>query len=132
MKFIQAQTAIDQRGSIYIVEAGEQIPFEIKRIFWVSKLHATDERGNHALRKTKEIVFCVRGSCYIEVDDGKDKSEVFLDSPGKGLLIPPLTWRKLHKFTQDAIMLVVTNSAYDEDEYIWDYDEFKKYAQDSI
>ncbi|MCE3255433.1 MAG: WxcM domain protein [Rickettsiaceae bacterium] len=114
----------DERGSLIALEGNKNIPFEIKRIYYIFDTKEGVQRGFHAHKKLKQILVCVRGSCKILLDDGKEKSEVILDSPDKGLLIESVIWREMFDFSPDCVLVVLADNYYDEEDYIRDYEEF--------
>ena len=94
-------------GTLHVMESGQQVPFEIKRIFIVSDVAEGKSRGNHATKKTRLILFAVSGSCKVVVDDGVRKDEFLLNDPKIGLLIEPMVWRSMSDFTKDCVVLAV-------------------------
>ena len=114
----------DELGSLVAIEANQDIPFDVKRVYYMLNVQAGCARGFHAHRKLKQLAVCVSGSCRILLDDGKNKESVVLDSPAKGLLIGDLVWREMHDFTSDCVLLVLASGHYDESDYIHDYNDF--------
>lgn len=117
----------DNRGQLIALEGMRNIPFEIKRVYYMYNTAKYAVRGKHAHRNLKQMLICVNGTCTILLDDGKDKKEVILNSPTKGLYIESNIWREMYNFTDDAVLLVLASEHYDENDYIRSYDEFKKY-----
>jgi len=116
----------DLRGSLSVGEYEKHIPFIPKRYFVVYDVPTKEVRGEHAHRTLHQFLVCIKGSCCVVVDDGKNREEVRLDSPGTGLYIPPMIWATQYRYTVDAILLVLASDFYDQNEYIRDYDEFLK------
>jgi UDP-2-acetamido-3-amino-2,3-dideoxy-glucuronate N-acetyltransferase len=114
----------DMRGDLSVGEFPKDIPFEPKRYFIVFNVPSEKTRGEHAHYKCQQFLLCVKGSCAVVVDDGKSRSEVILDSPEKGIYIPPLTWGIQYKYSSDAVLLVFASENYDANDYIRDYNEF--------
>ena len=114
----------DERGSLIAVENNKEIPFKIKRIYYIFNTQKNVSRGFHAHKKLKQVAICVKGKCRIVLDDGKNQESVWLDSPEKGLLIQDLTWREMHDFSNDCVLLVLASELYNESDYIRNYDEF--------
>lgn len=114
----------DDRGSLIAVENNKEIPFKIKRIYYIFNTQKNVSRGFHAHKKLKQVTICVKGKCRIVLDDGKNQESVWLDSPEKGLLIQDLTWREMHDFSDDCVLLVLASELYNESDYIRNYDEF--------
>ena len=117
----------DARGQLIALEEGSEIPFEINRVYYVFDTGEGVRRGYHAHRSLEQVLVCVHGSCTIMVDDGKESMEILLDSPEVGLYIGPVTWREMHDFSPDAVLMVLVNQQYDEDDYIRDYNDFLDY-----
>src|SRR5690554_4837494 len=114
----------DDRGSLVALEAEKTVPFEIKRVYYIFGTQQGVARGFHAHKQLKQVAVCVTGKCRMILDDGRNKEEVWLDSPTKGLLIGDLVWREMHDFSEDCVLLVLASEHYDESDYIRDYDEF--------
>jgi dTDP-4-dehydrorhamnose 3,5-epimerase-like enzyme len=116
----------DDRGSLVAVEGGEEIPFDIKRVYYIYGTQEGVVRGKHAHHALKQIIICVHGKCTIVLDDGTAKTEVSLSKPNEGLYISSLVWREMKDFSPDTVLLVFANEHYDESDYIRDYNEFLK------
>ena len=114
----------DCRGGLVAIEAQETIPFDVKRVYYIFGTNGGVSRGFHAHRELQQLAVCVSGSCLMRLDDGKTQAEILLESPTKGLLIKHLVWREMHKFTPDCVLLVLASEAYNEDDYIRDYEAF--------
>jgi UDP-2-acetamido-3-amino-2,3-dideoxy-glucuronate N-acetyltransferase len=114
----------DLRGSLSFGETFRNVPFEIRRYFLVHSVQDERIRGEHAHRHLHQFLVCVAGRCNVVTDDGKHRHEVVLDSPSKGLHIPPMVWATQYKFTRDAVLMVLASEYYDAQEYIRDYDEY--------
>ncbi|GAB2728759.1 WxcM-like domain-containing protein [Comamonas sediminis] len=114
----------DMRGDLSVGEIPTEIPFDVKRYFLVFNVPSTKTRGEHAHHQCHQFLICVKGSCSVVVDDGNHRAEVLLDTPGKGLHLPPLTWGIQYKYSKDAVLLVFASHAYDAKDYIRDYSEF--------
>ena len=116
--------AKDLRGSLSFGEIHRQVPFEVKRYFLVFDVASEHIRGEHAHRTLQQFLVCVAGRCNVVTDDGASRHEVVLDSPAKGVYIPPMVWATEYKFTRDAVLLVLASEYYDASEYIRDYGDF--------
>jgi len=114
----------DERGSLIALEGGKDVPFEIKRVYYLFGTIARAHRGLHAHRHLEQFAVCVSGSCVMKLNDGHSECEVALDDPRKGLLIGRRIWREMHSFSPDAVLLVLASALYDERDYIRDYGEF--------
>jgi len=116
--------AKDLRGALSFGEIHRQVPFEVKRYFLVFDVDSEHIRGEHAHRTLHQFLVCVAGRCHVVTDDGVSRHEVVLDSPAKGVYVPPMVWATEYKFTRDAVLLVLASEYYDPAEYIRDYQEF--------
>ncbi|QKD71055.1 sugar 3,4-ketoisomerase [Proteus terrae] len=116
----------DERGSLISLEENNNIPFEIKRVYYIFGTKDGVSRGFHAHKELKQLAVCVRGSCRFIMDDGTKREELILDKPNLGLLINPMQWHEMHDFSEDCIIIVLANDYYDESDYIRDYDSFIK------
>lgn len=111
-------------GSLSFFEAERDIPFSIKRIYYIHGVPTNTERGAHAHKELKQLLFCPYGSVKILLDNGKEKAEVVLDTPSKGLVITPCIWRDMVWLIENSVLCVAASDYYDEDDYIRDYSEF--------
>ena len=120
----------DERGSLISLEENKNIPFEIKRVYYIFNTLEGIRRGFHAHKKLKQLLVCVSGSCKILLDDGKSKEEISLDNPNKGLLIESMIWREMFDFSPDCVLMVLANEVYEESDYFRDYQQFLSYLND--
>lgn len=114
----------DDRGSLVAIENSKNIPFDIKRIYYIYDVNNGIERGFHAHKNLKQIAIAISGKCTFVVDDGNKRNEVVLDNPAKGLYIDGLIWREMKHFSKECTLLVLASDYYDESDYIRNYDEF--------
>lgn len=114
----------DIRGSLTVGEFEQHIPFLPKRYFMVFDVPSKETRGEHAHHACHQFLICVRGSCSVLADDGTNRTEVLLDSPDKGIYLPPMTWGVQYKYSEDAVLLVFASHHYDGSDYIRNYSEF--------
>lgn len=124
MKLIKFQSHGDERGSLVAIEHGKEIPFDVKRIYYLYNTKLDVARGFHAHKQLKQILIAVNGSCTIVLDDGEQRKSVELNNPDEGLFIDSFVWREMHNFSKDCTLLVLANSHYDESDYIRNYDDF--------
>ena len=115
----------DNRGSLIALESNKNIPFEIKRVYYIYGTNPNVVRGKHAHKQLNQVAVAVSGSCKFILDDGKEKKEVILDSPDKGLIIREMIWREMYDFSEDCVLMVLASEFYEEDDYIRDYQEFR-------
>ncbi len=114
----------DLRGDLSVTDIEKEIPFKVKRIFWVYNVPSERVRGSHVHRQLHEFLICVKGSVSVVVDDGNCREELTLDDQSVGLHLPPSVWRTLYKYSADAVLLVLASHEYDPTDYIRDYEEF--------
>ena len=125
MKHItEIEPIADARGVMHVVQAEIDIPFLIRRFFYITGVPQGAKRGFHAHAKEQQCCICMQGSCRFVLDDGVSRSKHVLDAPGKLLNIPRMTWIEMDDFTPGCILLVVCDMPYDPQERICDYDEF--------
>lgn len=123
-KIIEFQTLGDSRGALVALETGKQIPFDIKRAYYLFETKPGVRRGFHAHKKLQQVAVCVRGACSFLLDNGVDQATVRLDRPDMGLYIGALLWREMHDFTDDCVLLVLADEVYDESDYIRSHADF--------
>jgi len=114
----------DHRGQLVALEANRQIPFDVKRVFYIYGTQEGIPRGDHSHYKTKQFLVAVNGSCKVTLDNGKTKETFDLDKPNLGLFQDALIWGTMHDFSADCILMVLADEYYDESDYIIDYDKF--------
>lgn len=120
----------DDRGQLIAIEEGKDLPFDVKRVYYIYDTLPGVRRGFHAHRNLQQILICVNGSCKIHLDNGHDTAEVTLDKPYEGLYISNDMWREMYDFTPGAVLLVLASEFYDEADYIRDYDTFIKMVRE--
>jgi dTDP-4-dehydrorhamnose 3,5-epimerase-like enzyme len=125
-ELIQLRLVEEPRGGLCAAEAFNQVPFEIKRVYWVFDVPPGGERAHHAHREQKELLVAARGAFTVHCDDGRVRSVYRLNAPGYGLLLPEMVWHHLAQFSDDALCLVLASGAYDYSEYVHDSDEFRE------
>ena len=126
-KIIELPRITDPRGNLTVAEANKNIPFDIKRVYWLYDVPGGECRGGHAHKQIKEILIAVSGSFHVTLDNGKEKQTFLLNHPYQGLLIDPNTWRTLDDFSSGAVCVVLASDFYDENDYIYDYNDFLQY-----
>lgn len=120
----------DERGNLVVAEgSGRDIPFEIKRVFYMYGSDDTVIRGQHANRKTEFVLINVSGTSKVKVDNGFETDIIELDKPRMGLYIPTMMWKDMYDFSADSVLLVLASEHYDGSEYIRDYEEFIREIQ---
>ena len=127
IKRIQFQLHGEERGDLVSLEEKKNIPFEVKRVYFMYGTKEGVIRGMHAHKTLKQVLFCPIGACTILLDDGKERKSIRLDKPTEGLVIEANVWREMYDFTSEAVLTVLASDYYDENDYIRDYDEFLCY-----
>ena len=117
----------DERGHLVIVEGAQDIPFDIKRAFYIYGSDSSVIRGRHANRESEFVLINVAGKSKVKVKDGKGNETVYcLDRPHTGIYLPMMVWKEMYDFSPDSVLLVLASTHYDADEYIRNYDDFVK------
>lgn len=119
----------DDRGSLIALEGNHDIPFDIKRVYYIFGTEKSVIRGQHAHKKLKQVIFCLSGSCDFILDSGVKREVVSLNRPNIGLYIKNNLWREFTNFSKDCVVMVLASEHYDENDYIRDYNEFISGAQ---
>ncbi len=117
----------DDRGMLVALEEFSDIPFEIKRVYYMYDTKEGVRRGFHAHKSLEQILICIHGSCKILLDNGNEKKIVSLERPYEGLYVANSMWREMYDFSTDAVLMVLASEIYEEEDYIRDYDEFLKF-----
>ena len=118
----------DERGQLVALEEHKDIPFEIKRVYYMYDTGKGVTRGQHAHKSLEQILICIHGSCKLMLDNGKEKKIVSLEKPYEGLHISNNIWREMYDFSSDAVLMVLASDVYKEEDYIRNYDEFLKFV----
>jgi dTDP-4-dehydrorhamnose 3,5-epimerase-like enzyme len=126
VQLMQLENLADKRGSLVSLEGSKNVPFEIRRVYYLYGTKENVRRGFHAHKQLKQLIVAVSGSCRFLLDDGSEKAEVLLDDPSRGLVVESNIWREMYDFSSDCVLMVLADAHYDEDDYIRDYDEFVK------
>jgi dTDP-4-dehydrorhamnose 3,5-epimerase-like enzyme len=115
----------DPRGNLTPIEEERQMPFRIRRVYWIYDVPGGETRGGHAYRRLEELVVAVSGSCDFVVDDGQRRKVVTLNRAFQALYVPPLIWRSIESFSTSAACLILASLTYDPADYIRDYDAYR-------
>ena len=117
----------DRKGNLSVVENGDTVPFDVKRVYYLYDVPGGENRGAHAHKNLKQLLVAASGSFTVTLDDGNVKRSFTLNRPYQGLLIVPGIWRELDDFSSGSVCLVLASEKYDADDYIRDYEEFLKF-----
>ena len=123
-RIIELPKIQDSRGNLSIVEAGRQIPFDIKRVYYLYDIPGGAARAGHAHRKLHQLMIAMSGAFDVTLDDGKERKKFHLNRSYVGLYIAPMTWRDLDNFSSGAVCMNIASEYYDEADYMRAYDEF--------
>jgi len=116
------------KGKLSFMETNRDIPFNIKRIYYIYDIEDLNIiRDGHAHKTLKQVIFCLKGSFILELDNGDEKNEIYLNMPHRGVVIRNRIWHNMKKFSKNTIILVIASDYYNEEDYIRDYKEFQKY-----
>lgn len=118
-----------EKGALSFLEGGRDVPFTIRRVYYIYDVAAGERRGFHAHKTLEQYLICVHGSCRILLDNGTEQAEAQLSDPNEGLYIGPGTWREMYDFSDGAVLLVLASDYYTEDDYIRDYQTFLDYVR---
>jgi dTDP-4-dehydrorhamnose 3,5-epimerase-like enzyme len=121
---VDVPTFTDERGAISVLD--KELPFQVKRVFWLYHIQDGKDRGAHALLDSSEVMVAVHGSFIVDLDDTVTKTSVLLDDPSKGLMIKPGVWFRTHSYKEDGVSLILAEEVYARDKYTYDYEEFKR------
>ena len=121
----------DVRGNLSYIESTNHIPFEIKRVYYLYDVPSGAKRGGHAHKELEEIIIALSGSFDVIVDDGFEKKSFFLNRPHYGLFIPAGVWRTIENFSSNSVAILLASEFYQENDYIRNYQVFKKFKKSS-
>ncbi len=122
-KLVNIKSHDDDRGSLISLESSKEVPFDIKRVYYLYNCNS-EKRGFHAHRNLKQFIICVSGSCSIKFVGSHGEAHYKLDSPTVGVSLSGIVWREIYNFTSDAVLLVLASDFYDDSDYIHSYSEF--------
>lgn len=120
----------DERGQLIALEEFKNIPFDIKRVYYMFDTVEGVTRGKHAHKSLQQVLICTHGSCKIKLDNGTETAVVLLDNPCEGLYVSNAMWREMYDFAPGSVLMVLASELYDEADYIRNYDEFLKYVKE--
>ena len=128
-RIIELPRITDPRGNLTVCENESNLPFDVKRVYWVYDVPGGESRGSHAHKRCREFIIAVSGSFSVTVNDGKREQTFMLNHPYQGLLVEENQWRTLEDFSSGAVCLVLASEPFNEDDYIRDFEEYTKYLE---
>jgi oxalate decarboxylase/phosphoglucose isomerase-like protein (cupin superfamily) len=130
-KLIQLPKILDRRGNLSFFENSNQIPFDIKRTYWIYDVPGGEIRGSHAFKNSNEVIIALSGSFDVILNDGFKEEKFSLNRSYTGLFVPNLMWRRIENFSTNALALIVSSIHYDETDYIRDFEKFKEASDEA-
>ena len=121
---IDVPTFTDERGAISVLD--KELPFQVRRVFWLHHIKEGKDRGAHALLDSSEIMVAVHGSFIVDLDDTINQTSILLDDPSKGLMIRPGIWFRTHSYKDEGVSLILAEEEYARDKYTYNYEEYKR------
>ena len=128
-KIIDLPRIFDNRGNLTFIEANRHVPFEIKRVYYLYDVPGGSTRGGHAHRRLEQFIIAAMGSFDVILDDGSERKRFHLNRSYYGIYIPTMIWRELDNFSSGSVCLVLASELYNKEDYIYDYETFKKMAK---
>ena len=125
IKFYNAEIHTSDNGNLVAIESSNDIPFDIERIFYVFDVHNQNDRGKHSHYKTKQVLIALCGKVTVVCDDGKERQEYILNNASEALYIPEMIWDEQIYYDKNTVLLVLSDTLYDSEDYIEDYEEFR-------
>jgi oxalate decarboxylase/phosphoglucose isomerase-like protein (cupin superfamily) len=124
-RIIEINKILDQRGNLSFLQSNKEVPFEIKRVYWIYDVPGGEMRGGHAYKNLNEVIIALSGSYDVVLHDGEKEYRYHLNRSYYGLYVPKMMWRHIENFSTNSLALILTDDLYKEDEYIRDFDAFK-------
>ena len=128
-EIIELPKITDPRGNLTFAEQLKNVPFDIKRVYWTYDVPGGESRGGHAHKALYQLVVAMSGSFTVTLDNSETRETILLNHPWQGLLIKPNTWRTLDDFSSGAVCMVLASELFDEDDYIYEYEDFIQYMR---
>ena len=128
-ELIELPKYLDLRGNLSFVEEDTQLPFKIKRVYWIYDVPGGEIRGGHAFKETQELIIALSGSFDVVLNDGKQEYKYALNRSYHGVLVPKMMWRTLQNFSTNSLAVIISSTDYDANDYLRDFNEFKKLTQ---
>jgi dTDP-4-dehydrorhamnose 3,5-epimerase-like enzyme len=130
IKIVELPRFLDERGNLSVIEEEKDVPFKIQRSYWIYDVPGGEHRGGHAYKQNCEFIVALSGSFDVILDDGKERKTFSLNRSYYGLYVPKGLWREMDNFSTNSLALVLSSTKYDENDYIRDYEEFKRYRNE--
>lgn len=130
IKVVELPRFLDERGNLSVIEEEKDVPFKIQRSYWIYDVPGGEHRGGHAYKQNCEFIVALSGSFDVILDDGKERKTFSLNRSYYGLYVPKGLWREMDNFSTNSLALVLSSTKYDENDYIRDYEEFKRYRNE--
>src|SRR6478735_4763195 len=124
-RIIEINKILDQRGNLSFLQSHKEVPFDIKRVYWIYDVPGGEMRGGHAYKNLNEVIIALSGSYDVVLHDGEKEYRYHLNRSYYGLYVPKMMWRHIENFSTNSLALILTDDLYKEDEYIRDFDAFK-------
>lgn len=131
IKIVELPKILDERGNLSVIEEEKDVPFKIQRSYWIYDVPGGEHRGGHAYKQNCEFIVALSGSFDVLLNDGKERKTFSLNRSYYGLYVPKGLWREMDNFSTNSLALVLSSTKYDENDYIRDYEEFKRYRNES-
>jgi oxalate decarboxylase/phosphoglucose isomerase-like protein (cupin superfamily) len=131
MKIINFPKILDERGNLSFFQNNAQIPFEIKRVYWIYDVPGGENRGGHAFSEQQEVIVALSGSFDVILHDGEQEHKISLNRSYNGLYVPKMYWRHMENFSTNSLALIVSDRTYDEGDYVRDFEQFKARKQNA-
>jgi dTDP-4-dehydrorhamnose 3,5-epimerase-like enzyme len=130
VKLIELPKILDDRGNLSFFQNNDQIPFAIKRVYWIYDVPGGEQRGGHAYKQLQEVVIALSGSFDVVLSDGRDQKRFTLNRSYYGLYVPRMIWRDVENFSTNSLAFIATDASYSADQYIRDFEQFKVLANE--
>jgi len=124
IKLINFPKILDKRGNLSFLENNSQVPFDIKRVYWIYDVPGGEKRGGHVYSRNQELIVALSGSFDVILHDGKTKNRISLNRSYTGLYVPNKIWRQMDNFSTNSLALVLASTFYDKEDYIYEFDQF--------
>jgi hypothetical protein len=124
-ELVELPKFLDRRGNLSFIEEDSQLPFKVRRVYWIYDVPGGEKRGGHAFRETQEMIVALSGSFDVLLHDGEKEYKFSLNRSYYGVLVPKMMWRQLENFSTNSLALIIASTDYSRNEYIYDFEEFK-------